>query len=146
MNSFLKAGGAMAILVVSGISGCIVKDCASSYIEERRYKDAQKVMLETARDLNKKLPTMLDEHTRLDSVGLEGKKIQYRNTLVQLRQDQIDPGWFAREIKPSIAMKVCTNKKTIPAIKAGYEFEYTYSDKDGNHVATVSVAKSDCAF
>ena len=65
---------------------------------------------------------------------------------MQFRQDQIDAGWFEKKIKPSIAGKVCTNEKTVPAIKAGYEFEYSYADKDGNHVATVSVVKSDCGF
>lgn len=103
-----------------------------------------KKMMAAASELNKSLPMMVDQETRLDNaIALPENVFQYNYTLVNLTKDEIDLEVFTAYMKPQIT----NNVKTNPDLKFFRDNQvtmgYFYKDKNGEFVAKFAVSKKD---
>jgi hypothetical protein len=94
---------------------------------------------------NKQFPKQIDSETRIDSVAVgPGKLIIYNYTLVNYSADDVDSDKFQEALAARVRQETCRNRETRPYIRKGYSIAYSYNGKNGNPVATMTVAPEDC--
>lgn len=103
-----------------------------------------KIMMETASELNKSCPIMVDAETRLDNaLAMPQNTFQYNYTLVNWVKDSIDLPALEEYIKPNIV----NNAKTNPQMKVMRDnnviLNYYYKDKDGVFLFNITVKPAD---
>ncbi|MBU0482726.1 MAG: hypothetical protein KKG47_16660 [Proteobacteria bacterium] len=102
-------------------------------------------LLESARSLNSKTPFMVDNSTRLDEVVVEGSTITYKNTLVNLTdEDRAREDVFKKNITRYLTEKYCGNEKARNGMKAGIVYSQDYSGRDGALLFSATVTYADC--
>jgi hypothetical protein len=90
-----------------------------------------------------KLPVVVDEETRLDSVQQLENQIVYVFTLLTLEKDEIEPEEFQEMMKPSVIPQVCQTKiKSIPYHGGGVVYKYKYSD--GTNYTSIVLNRNNC--
>jgi hypothetical protein len=99
-----------------------------------------KAMMETASEINKSCPIMIDNATRLDNaVALPGNIFQYNYTLVNLIKDSVNINELKNYLEPTIINYVKSN----PEMKAMREnkttINYYYKDNTGIYLFTISI-------
>lgn len=104
-------------------------------------------LVEVTTEMNKTLPTMVDEETRLDRVGVYGKTFYGRYTLInfsleELNRTQIES--MRDGLKTLHVNSYCTNPglKMLRENNSGREFEIY--DKNAKWVTTITVTPGDC--
>ena len=98
-------------------------------------------MRKTATEINKLCPILVDSETRLENtIVLPSNVFQYNYTLMNIEKGSIDIALLKNEMEPDITNFVCTSPdmKVLRDNKVTINFQY--SDKDGNHLFTISVA------
>ncbi|PXV63542.1 zinc ribbon protein [Dysgonomonas alginatilytica] len=99
-----------------------------------------KVMMESASEINKSCPIMVDAETRLDNaVALPKNILQYNYTLMNMDAELVDTLEMKKVLEPNIVnfvksspqMKVFRDNKTT--------INYHYKDKNGVYLFIVSV-------
>ena len=98
------------------------------------------LMQQTASDLNKSCPVMIDPETRLDNVTLPAARIfQYNYTLVNLEKASVD----IEDLKNFLTPTIVENVKTSPQLQLFREqnttLAYHYADKDGIFLFEITV-------
>ena len=101
----------------------------------------EQIMVQSAIELNKSCPKMIDQYSRLDSaVVLPGKVLQYHYTLVNLTKAEVNLDTVKKYIEP----KIIRNVKISPELKIyrtnQATLNYLYRDKEGEFVLEVSVS------
>jgi hypothetical protein len=100
----------------------------------------EKVMMQVTSKFNKVTPVMLDSDTRADSaVFVPPNILQYHFTLVNVKKEEFDTPQFLHYMKPHIVNQIRTNPEMEFLRSQRIIFEYHYSDKYGNHIATIVV-------
>jgi hypothetical protein len=99
-----------------------------------------KVLMESASELNKSCPIMIDNATRLDNaVALSDNVFQYNFTLVNMVKDSVNIDDLKKRIEPNIL----NNAKTNPEMKTIRDnkttLNYYYKDKSGVYLFTISI-------
>lgn len=99
-----------------------------------------KALMETASEINKICPMMVDESTRLDNaVALPNSTFEYNYTLVDHDKAEINLDTAKKYIEPVLLNKV----KTDPGLKffrdKNVVLNYKYSDKNGVFVVKYSI-------
>ncbi len=94
-----------------------------------------KIMVQTASELNKTYPIMVDQYTRLDNaVALPDNKFQYNYTLVDLTKSEVNLDTIKKYVDPEII----NNVRTDPGMKFFRDHKitliYSYKDKNGEFV------------
>lgn len=149
-NRLKTVAGIICILLAMGISKVIGRGIGRSFVENSQQQKVEKVLeealTETAIAVNKQLPIMIDSETRLDAVLCSGKTMQYRYTLVNVRNNEVDRNELMNEILPFVTNNVCKNDKMAKMIKMGAEYNYTYFDKDGNYIGMAGITKHSCGL
>jgi len=120
-----KNVGLMIVLLV-GISAIIV------FIQFFKTPSFDKEMVQSSSEINKTLPIMLDQETRLDNtMALPDRVFQYSFTLVNMVKDSID----MTELQGSLETKILNNVKTNPDQKHlrdnNTTMVYSYKDQNG---------------
>jgi hypothetical protein len=99
-----------------------------------------KVMMNTASEINKSCPIMIDSDTRLDStIALPSNVFQYNYTLVNMDNETVDMVALKDYLEPNIINHVRTNPDMKFQRDKKVTMNYYYKDKNGNHVFTISV-------
>lgn len=134
-NPFLRVIAA----VIGGVIGYMA---VSHWLNPPAHFD--RVLIQTASELNKTLPMMVDSETRLDTtVPGPGKKFTYVYTLVNQDGSNLDATVLQNKLKP----KILAGYKTSDAMKvfrdANVEMDYQYKDKNGNFLCKISVSPKD---
>ncbi len=99
-----------------------------------------KVLMETASEINKSCPIMIDNATRLDnSIALPDNVFQYNYTLLNMVKDSVKIDDLKNYLEPTIINFVKTNPdmKTMRDYKT--TVNYYYKDKTGVYLFTISV-------
>jgi len=96
--------------------------------------------------IQKSLPKMIDDSTRLDSVRLEGKEANYNYTLISTSIDDVDIEYFTQVMSVNLKTEVCSNEDVKDGLEAGISFNYYYRDKEGKPISKTTVSKEDCKF
>jgi uncharacterized RDD family membrane protein YckC len=90
---------------------------------------------------NRRAPSMLDEHTRLDRVSVApGLVLQYDYTL--LDENSQETQFDSEVLRRQVAKSVCDDLSFVFDQNARVRFRY--ADRQGRPLAAVDVAKADC--
>lgn len=98
------------------------------------------LMQQTARDLNKSCPVMIDQETRLDNVTLPAVRVfQYNYTLVNMKKASVD----IEDLRNFLTPTIVENVKASPQLQLFREqnttLSYRYADKDGAFLFEITV-------
>jgi hypothetical protein len=103
-----------------------------------------KALLETANEINKSCPIMVDNETRLDNtMALPEKVFQYNYTLINTTKDLIDIDELQSAIEPNIKNFVRTNPDMKQMRDNNTTLKYFYKDMNGEHLLTIWVKPED---
>ena len=100
-----------------------------------------------ANDTNRKLPTMVDNATRLENVSVHtGKVYQYNFTLINVEKRNFDSYSFKNNQKSKLVSEIRQMSK-----KSGFDFfvdnnvtfSYSYKDNNGDFLLSILVKPSD---
>ncbi len=86
--------------------------------------------------MNKTLPMMTDEETRLDKVTSEEKKMTFHYTLVHLDNWSMPKLKLRKLIYNDTKSQVCADKETQGLLKKGAVIAYSYRGKDNKPIET----------
>jgi len=96
-----------------------------------------------AQDVNKRVPMMVDNDTRLDKVVAKGgSQLVYHYTMVNYSYNQFDKKKFTDSFKGSLLKHTCSKLSRL--ISQGVEIVYSYKAKDGKFLTQVAVNKKKC--
>ena len=93
--------------------------------------------------INKKAPLMVDQETQLTGATGANNTLTYNYKMVNYTAAQLDKAKFTSVIKPQLIKVVCPKIK--PMLDAGVTAVYSYKDKVGDLIASVSLDKSTCS-
>lgn len=96
-------------------------------------------------ELNRGLPRIVEEGTRLDRIEIDGDRIIYRLTLVDLTADEIDRDSMKELTQQAIATNLCADEAKRKSVKAGVTFLYTYRDRKDAPIAEIVIGEADCS-
>jgi hypothetical protein len=118
------------IVVVAAVVGSFV---AREYFSKRPSTD--KILIQTSNELNRTLPMMVDQHTRLDATFPgPGNSLTYKYTLVGSKASDLK----TEEIKKWLHPKIIQNYKTHPDMQdlrdLSTVLNYHYFDAAGTFV------------
>ena len=94
--------------------------------------------------INKSLPSMIDNDTRLDHVSIQEKDVYYNYTLVKWLVADMDVSRFTSVMTPKLKTAQCANEETRPLLNEGRKLVYMYRDKASKPIAKIVIGKSDC--
>lgn len=106
--------------------------------------DTDLALSEEIKMINKSLPSMIDNDTRLDHVSIQDKDVHYNYTLVNWLAADLDVTRFTSVMTPKLKTVMCANEETRPLLNEGRKLVYMYRDKSSRPVAKIVVEKSDC--
>lgn len=106
--------------------------------------DADLALSEEIKMINKSLPSLIDNDTRLDYVSIQDKDVYYNYTLVNWLAADLDTSRFISVMTPKVKTAQCANGETRPLLNEGRKLVYMYRDKASKPVAKIVVEKSDC--
>jgi hypothetical protein len=103
-----------------------------------------KALMETANEINKSCPIMVDNETRLDNTtALPEKVFQYNYTLINITKDLIDIDEFQSAMEPTIKNLVRTSPDMKLMRDNNTTLKYFYKDMNGEHLLTIWVKPED---
>lgn len=106
--------------------------------------DTEYALKEEIRMMNKSLPTMVDNDTRLDHVSLQEKNMLYNYTLTNWLAANLDLERFNSIMQPKLKTNACETDETKSLLEEGRSINYVYRDKDSNPVSKITVKLGDC--
>lgn len=99
-----------------------------------------KALMETASEINKSCPIMIDNATRLDNaVALPNDVFQYNYTLVSMTKDSVNIDELKAYLEPAITNFVKTNPDMQTMRDNKVTVNYYYKDREGVYLFTISV-------
>jgi len=93
---------------------------------------------------NKNLPIMIDGDTRLENVSIYDENISYTLTAVNILVENLDIPKFELAMKSSIKLSTCATSEAISLLRDNKNIKYTYQDKAGKIISTITIDKKDC--
>lgn len=97
--------------------------------------------------INKKLPMMVDQETRLDKATVgPGPRMVYHFTFLNHAAKDINANKFQEYLKPVIVQKNCTDPKMKKFLQYGGIYEYAYSGNNGVEITRFDIDRTDCGL
>jgi len=101
-------------------------------------------LIVAAEAVNQMSPFMVDSETRLDNATpLPNNTLQYNYTLISITKDMIDVESLVAVMKPQIVNNVRTNPQMEHQRKNRWTLIYSYNDKEGNHIVSITITPED---
>jgi len=127
------------VVIFAAVIGSIVGSVAVREVFNRP-PSTESVLVQTSNEMNKNLPMMLDQFTRLDTTFPgPGKVFNYKYTLVGLKLADLD----VESVRTLITPLVTQNYKTNPAMdslrKLSTTLKYHYHDDEGAFAFAIEV-------
>uniref|UniRef100_UPI003A93BD50 hypothetical protein n=1 Tax=Salmonella enterica TaxID=28901 RepID=UPI003A93BD50 len=97
-------------------------------------------------EMNKKLPIMVDDTTRLNQVKSYGKTLSYKYTVKNVNVTEISKGninEFKKQMYVLLKNGSC-NSKIASVLNDGVSFKYTYYDINDIEITSLSISRVDC--
>jgi hypothetical protein len=105
--------------------------------------DFQKILNQTAEDMNKKCPQTIDAETQLSNVVAMPNELRYCYKLVHYNLEDLNVDTFRHLMEPSLL----NNAKTNPDLKIFRDNKTTltwvYNDKGGRFITKISATEKD---
>jgi hypothetical protein len=128
------------------LASALLLTCAAAAVsaQESAPTGAERAELESGfrqavEQIKPTLPRKLDDHTTLIDVSNEGIQMVYLHTLT-LKLALADQDRLAGVLK----QRVCASEEMRRTLTWGATFRYKYEDANGNPVAAIDIAGSDC--
>lgn len=137
--------GLIAVIVVAGVVGSAVGSAVVTALLRTPHTDASvdDVLVKTASELNRNMPMMVDELTRIDSTAaLPGKKFLYKYTILNM-DAMPSSDEFVEGMRPTLVNTYKTSHEMSEFRKMEVTLIYSYSDEEGNEFARVEVEPQD---
>ena len=122
----------------------IIYSCTYSNSDEKIGELSTESVKQDIKKLNKSMPYMVDEYTRIDEVKLVGKNIHYKHSLVKWKKKQIRKSVIINHDNTNLISKNCNNKYTLMLLTNNYIINYNYYDLNDEPVTIIKISKSDC--
>jgi hypothetical protein len=140
-----SAGKYKGSSIWSGLAiGAVILNALSFTANFWMASDSEYALNEEIRMMNKSLPTMVDNDTRLDHVSIQEKNIFYNYTLTKWLAVELDLERFNSIMQPKIKTNACEAAETKSLLEEGRSLNYVYRDKDSKPVSKFTVTTSDC--
>ena len=135
-----KFKGTVVTILFAIVGGMI----GSQIVRTLNQQDFDTVLMEISNEINKNLPMMIDENTRVDStLGGPGNKITHFYTLVNHSAQDID----IETLKPTLKKQLINNYKSSSGMKDlrenDVELQYIYRDNQAVELMKFIVTTSD---
>jgi len=133
---FLLSYGVVRYLTTKGISSV-----------SNKTELTESLMQETANEINKDLPKMIDSETRLDStVGIKNS-LTYKYTLINYSLSDLEGGASLSDmLRNDLVNSVCTTPEMDIFVKNKATLNYSYYDKNGVFIEQITINTGiDCA-
>lgn len=127
-----------ALVVISGLGWTGYM----KYAVAHRYPLAS--LQEIAAGTNKDLPIAVDEQTRLDKVVASEGQLEQRFTLINVQKSDDLIAQLNAKVYPLLKTKSCSNQLSKNLYASGVTEAFSYSDMNGQHLATFKVGQNDC--
>lgn len=136
-------GAALAlviILVANGVGNGLGRSVAQQYSTPNRGS----LVEDTVSQLNRSLPVMVDNDTRLDKVSRgEGEVIVYHYTIVSAPNNEVPQAAF-QQFEASLRTRVCSGSDMKKVFGAGVGAEYVYKANDQSPIGRVIFRPNYC--
>ena len=114
-----------------------------SYFSHQRATAFDHALVQTASDLNAKLPMQVDQYTRLDSTAPgPGRRFTYMYTLSGLPAG-VAAADAAAVLRPSLVNAYKTTPQMAVFRDNGVEMHYVYRDNAGKYVTEIVISPKD---
>ena len=142
-RSAVKYNGnkAWKVLVIIICIASVGKFC-QAFIEG--YSGGVQSVSEELKELNRDLPKLIDDNTRLDYVTEMDKDIHFNLTLVKYLISDLDLTELQIMLTTRIRTIACNDTSLKPLLNKGKKMVYQYYDKTGRPAIIITISKSDC--
>ncbi len=104
----------------------------------------ERVLMQTANEINKNLPVVLDQHTRLDTtIASAGNKFLYQYTMLNINIDALDIGQFVNEMKPKLINQYQSREEMKTFRDLGVALTYSYLSEAGIELVSITISPDD---
>jgi hypothetical protein len=94
---------------------------------------------------NRKLPQLIDDHTRLDKVTADtGQRFTYHYTMLNGLGVEQNKASFNDLLKPKLKNRACGSEDLKLFFNNGVTISYQYRTQDGHEIGRLDVTPSDC--
>jgi polyphosphate kinase len=131
----------LAAAIIGGILGCAI--VGNMYEAGRNKSRLDFALIQVANDMNKKLPQMIDEQTRLDKVTAGSGKLMYFFSLPDSVKSNLALADFENKLQPKTIENYKTNNTMDTLREQKVILEYEYKDKNGEIVFKTSISPKD---
>jgi hypothetical protein len=104
--------------------------------------DIDYAMNEEMKMMNRSLPVMVDDDTRLDQVSIQEKNLFYYYTLINQSVANTDVDGLKAFMQKRLNTTVCEKAEFKPLLEQGRSINYDYNDN--NDIIRITVNNSDC--
>jgi hypothetical protein len=112
---------------------------------EGQAKQLDNVLLQVSEYMNKRMPEVIDQDTRLDRVSAEpGAHFSYHYTLLSSNSSEIDKVSFANTIRLQLKSKLCDSAQIRSFFSHGVTVGYMYQGNDGVPIAGTDFPPNSC--
>lgn len=94
--------------------------------------------------LQKNLPYMIDEQTRLDDVTTRSNIVRYKYVLPKISKSDVNVVFFNLEMGMNVVSLSCTSESIKTLLDAGRTVEHMYFDKHSQLISKFTVSGDDC--
>jgi hypothetical protein len=136
---------AIAIVAVSAVVGSVVGSALVKSLLQMSgaTTSAEQALAQASAEMNRNLPLMVDEFTRLDSTtALPDRKLLYKYTLVNL-QTLPDPQTIINSVRPQALANYKQSAEMAELRRIETTLVYTYCDEQGAEVARFEIGPGD---
>ena len=160
-NTFINSGSKNEIKVVSFLAGLasitlIIPLVSDNYQQQKTVNTSNAeneystndnindILVASAKQINKNLPMMVDQETRLDFTMALKHKFLYKYTMVNFKTEELDSNYVYETMKPILVKNVCTNEDMKAFVEYKIPVQYSYYGNDGGKISSVTVLPADC--
>jgi len=136
------------LFVVIGIALCIlVYRYTLGPARLMSHAGVAKNLSEASAQLNQKLPIMVDSMTQLESTVAMDSVLQYNMRLITVTAADLQSHELQHSVTPQITRLACSKPATRDLfLKHGVSVRYSYTDRNGYDLFTVTVTPRDCGL
>ena len=103
-------------------------------------------LLETAEFLNKSLPTMVDDVTKLYKVSVLNKQLTYHYQIINKNSFELTPSAMYKRMRPQLIRDACSSEDMKVFFQNGVTVSYSYLGSDNIMITNIALTPSDCGY
>ena len=140
-------------MATAGSIGKLIGETSSGSVAlaTPKQQDVEAMVVEgfakAAAQINRTLPKMIDEDTRVDNVTVgPGARMVYHYTFPKYVSRDIDATWLSTTLRPDTMLKVCASREMKKSLQYGGVYAYSYSGNDRIKIAEFEIGRDDCGL